>query len=67
MIDAGYAVMRVAPNPFRAKAPGVVDICSVSDCISHRPDNWINAWLHNGRTLHTVNPIRLSSKPWVIK
>lgn len=47
MIDAGYGVMRVAPNPFPDKAPGVIEICSVSDCISHRPENWIQSWLHN--------------------
>jgi hypothetical protein len=47
LIDGGYAVLRIEPNPFRDKAPGVIEICSVSDCVSHRPDNWIQSWLHN--------------------
>ena len=47
LIDAGYATVRVAPNPFRDSAPGVIEICSVSDCVSPRPDNWIQSWLHN--------------------
>ena len=47
MIHGGYAVMRIEPSPFRDAAPGVLEICSVSNCISHRPDNWIQSWLHN--------------------
>lgn len=32
---------------FAAKAPHLVDICSVSECISPGPPEWIGQWLHN--------------------
>ena len=47
MIHGGFGVRRIEPNPFRDAAPGVLEICSVSDCISHRPGDWIPSWLHN--------------------
>jgi hypothetical protein len=47
VIDAGYFAKRVEPKPEGLDAPGVVDICSVSHCISKPPDGWIARWLHN--------------------
>ena len=30
--------------------PGVVEICSVSECISKSPPDWVDCWLHNTDT-----------------
>lgn len=48
MIDAGYFVRQVEPKPEDMDAPGVREICSVSECISSGPENWISLWRHNG-------------------
>jgi hypothetical protein len=47
VIDAGYFAKRIAPKPEFLNAPGVREICSVSECISSGPDGWIERWLHN--------------------
>lgn len=47
MIDGGYFPKRVVSGPEFVKAPGVREICSVSDCISSSPDDWIEHWRHN--------------------
>lgn len=47
MIASGYFVKRVATRPDWLQTPGVVEICSVSNCISKPPDDWITRWLHN--------------------
>jgi hypothetical protein len=47
MIDAGYFAKRVAPKPDWLHAPSVREICSVSDCISLAPEDWVDRWLHN--------------------
>ena len=48
MIDAGYFARRVMPRPAHLPAPGVREICSVSECMSPGADGWITAWRHNG-------------------
>jgi hypothetical protein len=47
VIDAGYFAKRVVRKPEGLDAPGVVEICSVSHCISKPPAGWIERWLHN--------------------
>jgi hypothetical protein len=47
MILAGYFARRVEPKPDALDAPGVREICSVSECISPGADGWISAWRHN--------------------
>lgn len=47
LIDAGYFAKRITPKPETLDAPGVVEICSVSNCISQAPEGWIEHWLHN--------------------
>lgn len=45
---AGYLPKRIVPRPaFLDDAPSIVDVCSVSHCISPPPDGWIDHWLHN--------------------
>jgi hypothetical protein len=48
MILAGYFAKRVMPRPDHFDAPGVREICSVSECMSPGPGDWIAAWRHNG-------------------
>ena len=48
MIDGGYFAKRVTPRPDHLAAPGVREICSVSECMSPGADNWIASWRHNG-------------------
>ena len=48
MILAGYFARRIEPKPELLKAPGVREICSVSECISSGAESWISAWRHNG-------------------
>jgi hypothetical protein len=48
MIFAGYFARRIEPRPDCLNAPGVREICSVSECISSGAEGWISAWRHNG-------------------
>jgi len=48
VIDAGYFARRVVPRPDHLAAPGVREICSVSECLSAGAENWIQHWRHNG-------------------
>jgi len=48
VILAGYFARRVMPKPAHLDAPGVREICSVSECMSPGADDWIAAWRHNG-------------------
>ena len=47
MIPGGYFARRVKPKPDHLPAPGVREICSVSECLSPGADNWITSWRHN--------------------
>jgi hypothetical protein len=47
-IDAGYFPRIVEATPKGLGVPaGVIDICSVSTCISEGPDDWVGQWHHN--------------------
>jgi hypothetical protein len=48
MIFAGYFARRIEPRPDLLNAPGVREICSVSECISAGAEGWVSAWRHNG-------------------
>ena len=47
LIDSGYFAKRVLPRPDWISASHVREICSVSNCISQPPEDWLNPWLHN--------------------
>ena len=46
-IPMGYFPKRTSKKPDWLQTPRVVEICSVSDCVSKPPTGWINRWLHN--------------------
>lgn len=48
MIPIGYMAKKIALKPHWLKNNQVEDIYSVSDCISHDFDDYINYWQHNG-------------------
>ena len=48
MLPVGYLAKRVAPKPDFLKAPQIVDIYSVSACISDDFTDYIQYWKHNG-------------------
>lgn len=48
MIPAGYMAKRVVARPEWLEAPQVVDIYSVSNCVSGVFDDYIHFWQHNG-------------------
>jgi hypothetical protein len=47
VIDAGYFPKLIARRPEWLKAAAVVEVCSVSECVSPGPPDWIQHWLHN--------------------
>jgi hypothetical protein len=48
MIPAGYLAKRVSMKPDWLRAPQVVDIYSVSGCMSRIFDDYVHYWKHNG-------------------
>ena len=48
MIPVGYMAKRVCERPEFLHAPVVVDIYSVSSCVSDYFADYINSWKHNG-------------------
>lgn len=43
----GYFPKKTVLRPIDLNAPNVIEICSVSNCISEAPPNWLEFWLHN--------------------
>ncbi len=43
----GYFPKRIVPRPDWLNAPAVADVCSVSECMSPGPEDWISYWRHN--------------------
>jgi hypothetical protein len=48
MVPAGYMAKRVAPWPDSLPPGRVLDVYSLSDCISENFCDYINYWKHNG-------------------
>lgn len=48
MIPAGYTAKQTAARPEWLAAEGVVEICSVSDCVSQAFCDYTAHWRHNG-------------------
>ncbi len=49
----GYLPKRIVDAP---RYPGVEEICSVSECLSKAPPDWVDCWLHNTDTWLFDNP-----------
>ena len=47
LVDAGYFPKRVMPRPDWLQAPIVREVCSISECVSPGPPDWIGHWRHN--------------------
>jgi hypothetical protein len=47
LVDSGYFIKRVMLNPDWLQVPRVLEVCSVSNCISVPPEGWVERWLHN--------------------
>jgi hypothetical protein len=47
VIDAGFFPKIIVTRPDWLKNPAIVEICSVSHCISAAPPDWIEPWRHN--------------------
>lgn len=47
MIDGGYLAKRIISRPEWLGAPGVLETCSASNCISEAPEDWVEHWLQN--------------------
>jgi hypothetical protein len=47
VIDAGFFPKIIVMRPDWLKNPDIVEICSVSHCISEAPPHWIDPWIHN--------------------
>ena len=56
----GYFPKQIVPRPEWLKAPGVLDICSVSECMSSGPDDWVNQWRHNEMWMYDTEEIAWS-------
>src|SRR5215472_10259035 len=48
MVPAGYMAKRVSSRPEWLAATQVVDLYSVSSCVSSDFASWISYWKHNG-------------------
>jgi hypothetical protein len=44
---AGYFPRSIVARPDWLTSLAVVDVCSVSDCVSPGPGDWVHLWLHN--------------------
>jgi len=42
---------------------GVVEVCSVSDCLSNRPPDWVQHWSHNRAGCHSTAEQALETIP----
>lgn len=51
MIPAGYMAKRVRERPAWLKAPHVIDVHSLSSCVSEAFADYIDYWRHNGHWL----------------
>ena len=43
----GYFPKHIVSRPDWIRAPGVIEVCSVSNCVSAGPEGWVDRWLHN--------------------
>lgn len=64
-IFVGYFPKKVEKKPNWLTNDNVKEICSVSECISKGPKDWINEWKHNGYGFYDSEKIanEIISKP----
>lgn len=59
----GYFPKKVTPRPGWLQAPGVREICSVSECIASGPEGWITRWVHNELGMYDTEQLAESMIP----
>lgn len=66
LVFIGYQV-KVPWTPDAAwdpeKRTGVVEVCSVSDCLSNRPPDWVQHWSHNRAWCYSTADQALATVP----
>lgn len=62
LVLIGLLAKKVAKRPEWLKAD-VLEICSVSDCISSAPDGRIERWTHNGFGLYNTEQLAWDTVP----
>jgi hypothetical protein len=63
----GYFPKRTAACPDWLKAPGVAEVCSVSNCFSEDPDGWIAQWRHNAMWVYDSPDLAWSVVPETVR
>ncbi|ACG74544.1 hypothetical protein AnaeK_3328 [Anaeromyxobacter sp. K] len=66
LVFLGYQVKMPwtpAPEWDPDKKTGVVDVCSVSDCLAKRPPEWIQHWTHNRAWSYSTREAALETIP----
>jgi hypothetical protein len=48
----GFLPKRVERGPAWLRCPTVTDVCSISNCVSSLPKDWLDHWLHNDVDLY---------------
>jgi hypothetical protein len=59
----GYFPKHVVARPEWLEAPDVVDVHSVSVCVSPGPENWVLKWLHNALGFFDTQEAALAAIP----
>jgi hypothetical protein len=59
-IFVGFLPKATQPRPDWLKVASVREVCSVSECISKAPDNWLQHWRHNALGFYDTEEITVS-------
>ena len=63
----GYFPKRTMKRPDWLKAAGVDEVCSVSDCLSEGPEDWIDQWRHNEMWVYDTVELARSVIPEAVR
>lgn len=59
----GYLPKRTGDADKTLAPFGVIDVASVSNCISSAPDDWVEHWKHNNEGFHDTEELAMSILP----
>lgn len=63
LVLVGYFPKKIELATEAMALPGVVEVWSVSNCISDGPENWVTRWLHNSAGAYDTRELALSIVP----